>query len=364
MDNRKKLDFQALICNLIDVYRADFGGITMFGEVMHNRNPLFSTRREMHLHPYRKQGSGASATLMYTDKKTGIPFVLLPVKKNKTQYDQIGGYTRGQGPEGSDVNFDLRTEDEKDRDEEAIIGNKDAVQVKEKTREKSASTTYSLKQLQEAARKEFIKQQSNKLGSKTDLVAMQAALQNENIDFRDDFDAEATARREAREETGIDLKNDKAHEIFSDDDFGISNEDPRLHTRTLHFLFYLGTLEAPPMVTPGPELKELKWVPVTDINLKERIVKNDLPIRLDYVLRTLPKALKKLRHIELEKVAGKKIKYKTLNIPDFADPYSMEACDYHKKLLEIALRLGKRMDEVIQEILPPEMNNSRQFKRQ
>jgi hypothetical protein len=129
---RKSLAVEADICNKLDQLN-----ITMFGRRIHNPDPLQGKRVAYDIHPYTKQGTGVSCTITYTDAKTNIPYILLSKKKNKNQYDQIGGYTRGQGPEGSDVSYDKRCEDERDNQEEELIGNTSAVEVEEKTSEMS-----------------------------------------------------------------------------------------------------------------------------------------------------------------------------------------------------------------------------------
>lgn len=331
---------EADICNKLDQL-----GITMFGRRIHNPEPLQGKRVSYDIHPYSKQGTGVSCTITYTDYKTRIPYVLLSKKKNKNTYDQIGGYTRGQGPEGSEVTFEKRSEDARDKDEEEIIGNVDAVQVGSDEGETAftAQTSYSLEQLKEAAVEGFLEQQSEKLGKKINPMLMKQALSSRGIKFNNDYNAWDTVLRETKEETGLDLTHGNPKELYTSDDFGITNNE-RLHTKVTHYLFYLGTRSEPPVVHPGSDVEALKWVRVTDIDLKNRKVKHDLPIRESYLLQTLPRALKKLREIELAWATNYIfVKYKSLRAYTFSDPFSAEACEYHKRVIARAVKIAQHL---------------------
>lgn len=338
--HRQTLKEEADICNRLDQL-----GITMFGRRIHNPLPLQGKRVSYDIHPYTKQGTGVSCTITYTDAKTKIPYVLLAKKKNKNQYDQIGGYTRGQGPEGSDVSYDKRCEDERDKEEEALIGNTDAVKVEQKEGGRpsgSAQTAYSLKQLKEASMKGFLEQQKLKPGKRVNPILMKEMLASQGIIYSNDYNSWETALRETKEETGLDLSHHKPKELYTSDDFGVSNEDERLHTKTTHYLFHLGTLSEPPVVKSGSDVEQLKWVAATDIELADSRVKDDLPIRKSYVLQTLPRALKKVRELELASATNNIfVKYKSVGAHTISDPFSREACDYHQAVLEKAIKASR-----------------------
>jgi len=329
----------------------------MFGRRVHNPHPLQGKRVSYDIHPYTKQGTGVSCTITYTDAKTNIPYVLLSKKKNKNQYDQIGGYTRGQGPEGSDVNYDKRGEDERDNEEEAIIGNVNAVQVEQKNDKSSSSSTqisYSLKQLKEASVKGFLEQQTIKLGKRVNPILMKEVFVSQGIIYNNDYNSWETALRETKEETGLNLIKHKPKELYTSDDFGISNEDERLHTKTTHYLFHLGTLNEAPTVKPGSDIELLKWVAVTDIELINVKVKDDFPIRKSYLLQTLRRALKKLRELELACTTNNMfVKYKSLGAYTFSDPFSRAACEYHQTVLGKAINMGKILKTQLDDSQPP-----------
>lgn len=154
----EQLEQEKDICKRIDALKT----VTMFGRRLNNPDGL---RKHYDIHPYTKQGTGVSVTITYTDDETGIIHILHAKKKNRLNYDQIGGYTRGQGPEGSEVNYDKRTEDKRDKDEEEFIGNFDAITISDEGEMVTfePKSTYSLKQLKECAHQGFLDQQSKKL---------------------------------------------------------------------------------------------------------------------------------------------------------------------------------------------------------
>lgn len=336
--HRNSLELEADICNKLDQL-----SITMFGQRIHNPNPLQGKRVSYDIHPYTKQGTGVSCTITYTDTKTNIPYILLSKKKNKNIYDQIGGYTHGNGPEGSEITYEKRTEDERDKDEEEIIGNIDAVQIGINDGEKSTTTqiSHTLKQLKDASVEGFLEQQSIKLGKKINPISMKETFNSHSITYNNDYNAWETALRETKEETGLSLHNYKPKELYTSDDFGITN-DERLHTKVTHYLFHLGALSEPPVVNPGSDIESLKWIPITDIDLKNRKVKDDFPIRECYLLQTLPRALKKLRELELAQATNNIfVKYKSLGAYTFADPFSTTACEYHQRVVARAINISK-----------------------
>jgi len=363
MQDRQQAEAEVAICEAIDKLPRR---ISMYGARIHNPNPSQSQRAFYDIHPYTKQGSGVSCTITYTDAKTQIPYILLSKKRNKNQYSQIGGYTRGQGPEGSEINYDNRSEDERDAKEEEMIGNHNAIQVSENkmTTPTSTSTSYSLKQLKEASIKEFIKQQTIKLGKKINPVHMKKALRDDGIVYENDYNAWDTVLRETKEETGLDLQGYKPKELYTSDDFGISNEDERLHTKTTHYLFHLGTLEKAPEAKAGSDLETLKWIPVTEIDLKNGRVKNDLPIYHGYLLQTLPRALKKLRELELARATDHRfIKAKSLGASVFSDPFSLEACEYHKEILDKGIKATQLLKQLLPENKEEESTSRRTLSR-
>jgi hypothetical protein len=121
-----------------------------------------------------------SCTVAYTDVKSGEIIILLGKKKNKDKYDQIGGYTKGQGPVGSEVVVDKRSDEQKDLEEEAIIGNNQAVTVK-KTIAKPLNVTYTLVQLQQKSTAIFIEQQSQTAGQLINPLLMKERLKERGI---------------------------------------------------------------------------------------------------------------------------------------------------------------------------------------
>jgi hypothetical protein len=187
---KTKAETEAHACALLDSL-----SITMFGQVIHNPNGI--KRKFYHIHPYVKQGTGVSCTITYTDKKTKVIHVLCARKKNKSSYDQIGGYTKGQGPEGSDVNYDKRTDDERDSCEEAMIGNFNAINTSLLTPPTSKSN-YTLEQLTKASNNEFVRQQREKLGKKIDPIRMKEYLRVSGINYTNDYNALDTALREIK----------------------------------------------------------------------------------------------------------------------------------------------------------------------
>lgn len=347
---REQAKLEAEIGGLIDQLPSP---VTMYGRRIHNPQ---GKRKSYDIHPYTKQGSGVSCTLMYIDEKSGVPHVLLSKKKNKLQYDQLGGYTRGQEPEGSEVNFDKRSEDERDRDEEALIGNENAVKIERKKEEKfTPSSSYTLKKLKEASTQGFEEQQSEKLGKKINPIQMKASLAKRGISFNNDYNAWDTALREIKEETGLDLKKIKPKELYTSDDFGVTNEDERLHTKATHYLFYLGKLTEPPLVKAGSDIEQLRWIAVTNIDLAKGMVKEDLAIRKSYLLQTLPRALKKLRELELACATNNVfVKYKSVCELDKnhylgeepLDPFSKVALEYHQNIIAKAISLKKQIDDI------------------
>jgi 8-oxo-dGTP pyrophosphatase MutT (NUDIX family) len=206
----------------------------------------------------------------------------------------------------------------------------------------TAQTSYSLKKLKDASVKGFLEQQSNKLGKKTNPLVMKEFFASQGITYNNDYNSWETALRETREETGLNLSNCKPKELYTSDDFGISNEDERLHTKTTHYLFHLGTLNEPPTVKAGSDIELLKWVSVTDFDLVNGKVKEDLPIRKSYLLQTLPRAIKKLRELELASVSNNMfVKYKSLGGYTFSDPFSLAACEYHQNILSKAIKISR-----------------------
>lgn len=333
---QRKQEIETDICNKLDQL-----GITMFGRRIHNPNPLQGKRVSYDIHPYTKQGTGVSCTITYTDRETKIPYVLLSKKQNKNLYDQIGGYTHGQGPEGSEISYEKRTEDARDKDEEELIGNKNAIQIV--NNEESAcpdKKIHTLKEIKEISLAGFFEQQSTKLGKKINPLEMKKKFSKHGITFPNDYNAWETALREIKEETGLILNNLKPKELYTSDDFGITN-DERLHTKVTHYLFHLGSLSDGPIVKAASDIELLKWVPVTDIDLKNRCVINDLPIRDSYLLQTLPRAIKKLRELELANVSDQIfIKYKSLGAYTFSNPFSESACQYHQVVLAKAMKIS------------------------
>lgn len=346
---RNPLELEADICNKLDQLR-----ITMFGKRIHNPEPLQGKRVSYDIHPYTKQGTGVSCTITYTDAKTGIPYVLLAKKKNKDIYDQIGGYTRGQGPAGSEITYEKRSEDARDKDEEEIIGNVDAVKVGENEAETAftTKTPYTLAQLKDAAVYGFLEQLDLELGKKINPIKMKETLLIKGIEYKNDYNAWDTALRETKEETGLDFTNCKPKELYTSDDFGISNNE-QLHTKVTHYLFHLGSLTESPAVKAGSDVELLKWIPVTDIDLLNSKVKDDLPIRESYLFQTLPRAIKKVREIELAQATNNVfVKYKSLGAYTCIDPFMKAACDYHLQVLAKGVRISNLITPQLAAIEP------------
>ena len=261
--------------------------VTMYGyRAKSSDTAQANDRKQIDLHPYTKQGSGVSCTVAYTDADSSEIVFLLCKKKNKNIYSQIGGYTKGQGPEGSEIIVDSRSDDQRDKDEETIIGNINAVTVKEITA-KPINIAYSLDSLKTKSVSGFNDQQNRFNGKLTNPNLMKMHLMTQGINYPYDYNALDTALRELKEETGLDL-SDKCHasELYTADDFGISNEDPRLHTKTTHYLFYLGKRTLAEMlknfpVQAGSDIELLKWANLSSferaLDLKEIKIKNDLP---------------------------------------------------------------------------------------
>lgn len=332
---------EAEICNQLDQL-----GITMYGRRIHNPDPVQGKRVSYDIHPYTKQGTGVSVTITYTDAKTKVPYILLAKKKNGNQYDQIGGYTRGQGPEGSDVSYEKRSEDERDKEEEEIIGNVDAVQVaKQHAEPTTTGSSYNLKQLKEASVEGFLQQQVSKPGKQINPIQMKGFFATQGLTYNNDYNAWDTALREAKEETGLNLNEYKPKELFTTDDFGVTN-DERLHTKVTHYLFHLGTLNEAPVVKAGSDIDSLKWVAVTDIDYVNRKVINDAPIRIGYILQIATRALNKLREIELANTTNDTfIKYKSLGETNCTDPFSLEACQKHQRILAKGFFISQRLKD-------------------
>ncbi|STX27819.1 NUDIX domain [Legionella beliardensis] len=331
------------ICRLLDGL-----AITMFGKRIHNPN---GERRKFYdIHPYTKQGTGVSCTISYTDAETGVIYILGGKKRNKIQYDQIGGYTRGQGPENSELQFDKRSDDERDRDEEAIIGNLNAVTISEQEKPSSSSQAtqaYTLKQLKDASNEGFLQQQANKLGKKINPLLMKSFLFSSGINYSNDYNAWDTALRETKEETGLNLEHCKPHELYTSDDFGITNEE-RLHTKVTHYLFHLGRLKEPPAVQAGSDLEIVHWLPLHQVNLEANTL-NERPIRQSYLLQTLPRAVKKIRELELAEVTGNVFtKYKNIKEATLANPYTWEAHLNHQRILKKAKDLSAKMQSFLE----------------
>lgn len=284
-------------------------GVTMYGyRAKSSDTALDKDRKQMDLHPYTKQGSGVSCTVAYTDAESGEIVYLLCKKKNRNMYTQIGGYTKGQGPEGSEIIVDTRSDDQRDNDEEALIGNMNAINVTEKTA-KPLNIAYTLEALKVKSVSGFMDQQKQFPGKLIDPSLMKKQLKSQGIDYPFDFNALDTALRELKEETQLDLSGKcQASELFTADDFGISNEDQRLHTKVTHYLFYLGKrtqkeiLELFP-VKAGSDIELLKWVSLSSferaLDLKEIKIKNDLPVYMPYAIQTLYRATKQIRYKEL-----------------------------------------------------------------
>ncbi|MGQ3890062.1 NUDIX hydrolase [Legionella sp. CNM-1927-20] len=319
----------------------------MFGKRIHN--PDGEKRKFYDIHPYTKQGTGVSCTISYIDDKTGVIHILHAKKRNKPQYEQIGGYTRGQGPEGSELQFDKRSEDERDKDEEAIIGNFNAITPSNSQEPINSSTSdYTLKQLKDLSVEGFLNQQSKKLGKKINPLLMKSFLAQSGINYTNDYNALDTALRETKEETGLNLENYKPYELYTSDDFGITNEE-RLHTKVTHYLFYLGRLDKPPVVQAGSDLEVVHWLPLHQINLETKTL-NDTPIRQSYLLQTLPRAVKKIREIELAEVTSNVFtKYKNINEVVPLNPYTWEAHLNHQRVLEKAKHLSEKVKILLEQ---------------
>ncbi|WP_419421485.1 NUDIX hydrolase (plasmid) [Legionella sp. D16C41] len=335
---------EAKICAELDKL-----GITMFGKRIHNPNG--EKRKFYDIHPYTKQGTGVSCTISYTDAETGIIYILCGKKRNKTQYDQIGGYTRGQGPEGSEYQFDKRSEDQRDKEEEAIIGNLNAINITKNEESQFSSLNaqaYTLKQLKEKSNEGFLQQQAIKLGKKINPLLMKSFLTQSGIHYSNDYNAWDTALRETQEETGLNLVNCKPYELYTSDDFGITNEE-RLHTKVTHYLFHLGRLNQPPAVQAGSDLEIVHWLPLHQINLNTKSV-NDTPVRQSYLLQTLPRAIKKIRELELAEVTDNMFtKYKNIKEKTPSNPYAWEAHLNHQRVLEKAKNLSNKMKPFLED---------------
>ncbi len=320
-------ELEKKICDMIDQLK-----FSMFGGRIHNPQPLEGKRTSYDIHPDVKQGTGVSCTITYTDAQTGIPYILLVKKDNKEQYDQVGGYTQGQGPEGSDS---------------------------------KPSSSYTLKQLKDWAVKGFTFFQTNKPGSKVHPLWMKRFLARNGVIYNNDYNAWDTALREIKEQTGLDLSRMKPKELYTSDDFGIANEDERLHTKVTHYLFHLGVLNAAPFVKAGSDVELLKFVPVTDIDFNNYKVKDSLPIHKGYLLQTLPRALKKLRECELAKTTCNMfVKYKSLGIHHFADPFTELACRYHLAILAKGKRVSRLLKDELdkdQLQLPADLTNTQRM---
>ncbi len=363
--------------------------ITMYGYRAKSADTAQANdRKQMDLHPYTKQGSGVSCTVAYTAADTGEIVFLLSKKKNKNMYNQIGGYTKGQGPEGSEIIVETRSDDQRDKDEEALIGNMNAVTVTEVTA-KSINIAYTLEALKAKSVSGFIDQQKQAPGKLTNPTLMKKHLQAQGIDYPYDYNALDTSLRELKEETQLDLSG-KCHvsQLFTDDDFGISNEDPRLHTKTTHYLFYLGKrtqaeIQKDFPVKAGSDIELIKWVNLSSferaLDLKEIKIKNDLPVYMPYAIQTLYRATKHIRYKELRicsqnayskhKNVEVQLKYhlnkKGLNTDNVLpkacwDPYDIKSHNYHLAILATADYLvqvhfdGKLFDlNKLQDILKP-----------
>ncbi|CDZ79368.1 NUDIX domain protein [Legionella massiliensis] len=350
LSKSEQLKVEREACTLLDRLP-----ITMFGARIHN--PDGPKRKSYDIHPYTKQGSGVSCTITYTDDETGVIQVLHARKPNKVNYEQIGGYTRGQGPAGSEVNFDTRSEDQRDQEEEALIGNLNAITLTDEKASDKRTSSYSLKQLQENSYKGFLQQQGEKLGKKINPLVMKKYLADAGINYTNDYNAWETALREAQEETGLNLMEHKPRELYTSDDFGVTNEE-RLHTKVTHYLFHLGRLKEPPTTKAGSDIAEVKWAPVHAINLK----KNDLegmPLRESYLLQTLPRAIKKVRELELKKVSNKIfLSYESIGEKMDLDPYSFEAHEHHQKVLTKAQLLSPQVAELISKFDSAKLDSS------
>lgn len=339
--------------------------ITMYGyRAKSSDTALDKDRKQMDLHPYAKQGSGVSCTVAYTDAESGEIVFLLCKKKNRNMYTQVGGYTKGQGPDGSEIIVDKRSDDQRDNDEEALIGNMNAVTVTEMTA-KPVNIAYTLEALKAKSVSGFIDQQKQFPGKLIDPSLMKKYLKAQGIDYPFDFNALDTALRELKEETQLDLSDKcQASELFTADDFGISNEDQRLHTKVTHYLFYLGKRTQKEIdeffpVKAGSDIESLKWVKLSSfersLDLKEIRIKNDMPVYMPYAIQTLCRATKHIRYKELrantdniyskhKNVEAQLVRHLNklrLNIDNVLpkvcwDPYDVKSHNYHLAILVTA----------------------------
>jgi|GEM_PF-2897956 len=292
--------------------------ITMYGRKIKNiyADSTSKVRKELHIHPYPKQGSGASVTLAYTDPETMETYVLLARKKNDTgQYEQVGGYTKGHWPEGGEIIADKRPEEKKDADEEELLGNKNAVNLSGVfAQEVKLNSNYTLQQIKAAIRLIFTNMLADPSTSwaKLDLdpVEIKQQLQEMGILMQPQFNAEEAAIDETKQETGIDLrqlgKHRRPKRVTCKDDFCIANESEKLHTVRNDFLVNLGYRSEAPKVQPGSDVGELVWVPVSEIQLSNSFSKDarstyqDKPIRLDYGTVTLSACMNEVRNQQLQ----------------------------------------------------------------
>ncbi len=310
---------------------------TQFGKEFYN-NLSEDGRRSIIAHPYDKQGSGVSITVSYLDSTTGERKIMLMQKlivRNKIdnglkkKYDQIGGYTKGAGVEGSKIEeIDFEKEELRDAAEDHYVDTGKSVTIN--TTINSSSKGAAVKYL---GKHDFvsigkaISQYNIKVAKENPYIKnfnpkdIKSYLEILGIKYTRDYNAIDTVLREFLEETCYngEITPSMIKEIYTTDNYGTDNV-PNLHTKVSHYLIDLGTFAKAPIIYPanyqevrevnsfkanGTEIGHLIWASVNELEPKENgeLEHNNVSISYSYI-PILHNAIKMLRNLELEQVSN------------------------------------------------------------
>lgn len=348
--------------------------ISMFGKKLNDSFPYISPkadgevrRLEGHFHPYLKQGTSASATIFQTDPATGELYVYLPkLRRSHLIYGVPGGFVQGHWPDGGEVKVDTRTGDARDRDEEALVGNVNAVAVKQE-QQAIKHANYTIEQVGPAIQAIFADLLKTNVHFDFEIdgdVIRQRLHDDYNIDLENDYNATDTAYRETLEEAGIDFRTMgvKPVHYFAQDDFGITC-NPKLHVVTNHYLFHV--TDRPLLtLTPGSDVLAYDRVAVRDITLADNgidVQVNGTLIRRDFGTMVLTKAIKAMQNLEIQarsnncfQTVDNVLAQLNLQLPQgttAADvlgerplhPFDSDGTDYFQKIVKLTDQLVQRM---------------------